>query len=123
MGMGNHLKDILSMKGISIKELSKQTGIPVNTLYSITKRDTKNIRVENLQKIADALGFNVNTLISWDSNKTYDLNTEVDSPALKLETLSFNSNEYSYNELKLIKQFADFLKYRRSSNSKEPSSF
>ncbi len=118
MGMGNHLKDILYQKGISIKELSKKTGIPINTLYSITKRDTKNIRIENLQKIADVLGFDIDTLISWDSSKTYDLNTEVETSALKLTNISFDLNEYSYNELEEIKQFADFIKYRRSLISK-----
>lgn len=50
MGFGAVLKDILAEKKMSIKELSHITGIPLNTLYSITKRDTVNIRPDTLQK-------------------------------------------------------------------------
>lgn len=55
MGFGAILKEILSDKNMSIKELSQITGIPLNTLYSITKRDTVNVRQETLEKISAAL--------------------------------------------------------------------
>ncbi len=55
MGFGTILKDILADKNMSIKELSEATGIPLNTLYSITKRDTINVRPETLKKISQAL--------------------------------------------------------------------
>ncbi len=59
MGVGFQLKAILREKGITIKELSDRTGIPVNTLYSITKRDSIRVDKVILKKIADELG------ISW----------------------------------------------------------
>lgn len=55
MGFGAILKNILADKNMSIKELSQMTGIPLNTLYSITKRDTVNVRQETLEKISHAL--------------------------------------------------------------------
>lgn len=55
MGFGAILKEILADKSMSIKELSQITGIPLNTLYSITKRDTVNVRQETLEKISQAL--------------------------------------------------------------------
>lgn len=58
MGTGTVLKNILASRNISIKELSEMTGISVNTLYSITARDSKNIRSDTLQKISEALKLN-----------------------------------------------------------------
>lgn len=55
MGFGAILKEVLADKNMSIKELSQITGIPLNTLYSITKRDTVNVRQETLEKISIAL--------------------------------------------------------------------
>lgn len=63
MGFGTVLKNILSEKNMSIKELSENTGIPINTLYSITKRDSVNVRPDTLEKIADALDVPSNELI------------------------------------------------------------
>jgi DNA-binding Xre family transcriptional regulator len=58
MGTGTVLKNILASRNISIKDLSEKTGISVNTLYSITARDSKNIRSDTLQKISEALKLN-----------------------------------------------------------------
>lgn len=63
MGFGTILKDILADKNMSIKELSEATGIPLNTLYSITKRDTINVRPETLEKISQALDIPTDELI------------------------------------------------------------
>lgn len=64
MGLGKRLKNILNEKNMTIQRLSEITGISANTLYTITKRDNKSIRAENLQKIADALGVDIRCLIS-----------------------------------------------------------
>lgn len=55
MGFGINLKNILSRRDLTIKELSEITGISLNTLYSITKRDTRLPSNEILEKIANAL--------------------------------------------------------------------
>ena len=63
MGFGTILKDILADKNMSIKELSVATGIPLNTLYSITKRDTINVRQDTIEKISQALDISSDDLI------------------------------------------------------------
>lgn len=55
MGTGLILKRILREKGMTIKSLAQKSGISVNTLYSITKRDSKNIDPILLEKIANTL--------------------------------------------------------------------
>lgn len=63
MGVGNRLKNILQMKGMTIKQLSEKTGVSINTLYSITKRDSDHVKMENVEKIAAALGVPVHKLL------------------------------------------------------------
>lgn len=59
MKTGTVIKSLLSKKEMTIKQLSEKSGIPLNTLYSITKRDTDNIRSDNLMKILSALGLSI----------------------------------------------------------------
>lgn len=66
MGFGNKLKELLKRKGITIKELSVMTGISINTLYSITKRDTKVPDKEIVRKIANALDVNEAELYTFE---------------------------------------------------------
>ncbi len=53
MGLGITIKNLLKTHGKTIKELSEATGISVNTLYSITKRDGITASAEILNKIAN----------------------------------------------------------------------
>lgn len=55
MGIGTNLKRILAEKKLSIKELSELTGISINTLYSITKRDNFKVHPKTLKQICNAL--------------------------------------------------------------------
>ena len=55
MGVGKRVKEIAKEKGVSLRKLSEMTGIPVNTLYSMTQRDN-GIKMQNAIKIAAALG-------------------------------------------------------------------
>lgn len=55
MGVGLQLKAILRDQKMTIKQLAEKTGISINTLYSITKRDSSSIDPIILKKIATAL--------------------------------------------------------------------
>ena len=67
MGFGNKLKEVLKKKGITIKELSELSGISINTLYSITKRDTQIPDREIVDKIVAALNINKSELYTFDA--------------------------------------------------------
>lgn len=62
VGVGIRLKQILRKRGITIKELAAQVEIPLNTLYSITKRDSERVDPVILNRIADFLGVTENEL-------------------------------------------------------------
>ena len=53
MGVGKTLKELLNNKGMTAKELSEQTGISINTIYAILKRDNDSIKPESLLKICN----------------------------------------------------------------------
>lgn len=60
MGVGLRIKLILREKKMTIKELANISGVPVNTLYSITKRDSCNVNSLILSDIAKTLELSEN---------------------------------------------------------------
>ena len=56
MGVGTRLKQILNDKNVTIKELSLMSGVSINTLYGITKRDNSTTKRDILIPISDVLG-------------------------------------------------------------------
>ena len=55
MGIGLKIKSILHDRRMTIKQLSEKSGVSINTLYSITKRDSDNVDAVILQKLSAAL--------------------------------------------------------------------
>ena len=55
MGIGSRMKAVLRERKMTIKKLSSETGVSLNTLYSITKRDAERADGTILQQIAVAL--------------------------------------------------------------------
>jgi len=62
MAAGFRLKEILRSKGMTIKQLSEKSGVSLNTLYSITKRDSERIDPVIEVAIANALNIPVSAL-------------------------------------------------------------
>ena len=53
--IGQKLNDLLQTKGIKPGTLATITGINKSTIYSIIKRNNKNVDYSTIEKIADAL--------------------------------------------------------------------
>lgn len=68
-GMGSKIKDLLDSQGLRVTDLAQKSGIPVNTLYSMLKRDQTNEKIETLQKIADALEISLSDLLGQTTQK------------------------------------------------------
>ena len=58
---GYKMMNAIIDSGMSIKQLSKRTGVTAATIYSYCKG--KSARMENLQKVAKALGVKPSSLI------------------------------------------------------------
>lgn len=65
MGLGTNLKKILKERNMTIKELSELSGISINTLYSITKRDSNMARYDIVKKISNVLNISVEELAGF----------------------------------------------------------
>lgn len=63
MGVGTKIKAILKEQKKTIKQLAEESGVPLNTLYSITKRDSKVVSEPVLEKISNALGVSTDIFI------------------------------------------------------------
>ena len=55
MGVGLRLKRILRDRKMTIKQLAENANIPVNTLYSITKRDSERVDPVILRQLSETL--------------------------------------------------------------------
>lgn len=105
MGFGNRLKEILKERGVTIKELSEMSGISINTLYSITKRDTQAPASDTIRKIADALGVDEADLLTLDDitqqvrSSLQDINDSEKRLRLKLSEISEMLNADALYEL------------------------
>ncbi|MCD8357668.1 MAG: XRE family transcriptional regulator [Oscillospiraceae bacterium] len=53
--IGSSLKRLLSERGMTVRELSEKVNVPVQTLYSIIRRDNMKIDFDVLLRICDAL--------------------------------------------------------------------
>ena len=94
MGIGLNIKNILRREKKSIKWLHEVTGIPLNTLYNITKKNNINVNRDTVQKIADCLNVSIDEILkptlTLESNKNYIVHPSqaVISPLLSEFTLS-----------------------------------
>ncbi len=97
MGYGVKIKKLLKEKNTSIKELSTRTGISLNTLYSITKRDSEKVDPGILLKIASCLDIDITELVDSDSTHFIDYMDII--------------NEYDYKQNINKKNFSNNLNY------------
>lgn len=64
MGIGNNIKIITGFKGITLLELSKKSGVPINTIYTLTREDPDSATLRTIDKLAAALEVNRDSLLS-----------------------------------------------------------
>ena len=56
MGIGKNIKTITKNKGITLLELSKKSGVTINTIYTLTREDPKSATLRTIDRLAEALG-------------------------------------------------------------------
>lgn len=55
MGIGKNVKALAKAKGLNLIGLSEKSGVPVNTIYTLTRVDPKNATTRTIDKLAKAL--------------------------------------------------------------------
>lgn len=116
MGIGINLKQILKEKKLTVRELSKRSGVSENTLYAIIKRDNKKIDSFILGQLVSSLNIDIEDLIT---NKQQLITTSSKSK----EILNESSNNDTYSSLinsfleldsNTQKQVIDFMKFLKN---------
>lgn len=64
MGIGKNIKIITGFKGMTLVELSKKSGVPINTIYTLTREDPDNATLRIIDRLAAALEVNKDSLLS-----------------------------------------------------------
>ena len=112
MGFGQKLKTILADRNLTLKELSRLSGVSINTLYSITKRDSATIDPQNAAKIAAALDIPVSALTGGSSPLRYApvdiLSAQLDRDALETAVIS-TMKELSAEQIEVLLASAQMM--------------
>lgn len=86
---------------MSYQTLSEKVGISKSTLQRYETGYIKNMPVDKLEEIANALCVSPAYLMGWDEEKPTTL------------AAHFDGDEYTEDELNEIRQFAEFVKNKR----------
>lgn len=62
MGIGKNVKALAKDRGLNLVELSEKSGVPLNTIYTLTGEDPRNATMRTLDRLAEALEVDVRTL-------------------------------------------------------------
>lgn len=55
MGIGKNVKALAKDRGLNLIELSKKSGVPLNTIYTLTREDPENATTRTLSRLAESL--------------------------------------------------------------------
>lgn len=80
MGIGRNIKIITEFKGMTLVELSKKSGVSLNTIHMLTRDDPGNATIRTVDKLAAALEVNRDSLLSGEegaSEKNDNLEKEI----------------------------------------------
>lgn len=112
--------DIMKSKGYNTSKLAELAGLPVSTVNRIVYGVTTNPTLDNMKRIADALGCTLDDFYSADSQAGYYIDPEVaayaqeifDNPELRI--LMDATRDVSKEDIEFITQMV--LKLKQNKN-------
>nr|DAW28652.1 MAG TPA: Cro/C1-type HTH DNA-binding domain protein [Caudoviricetes sp.] len=138
MALGTNLKDLLNERGITVKDFAKKIGVPPTTLYSFIQRDSQDVKLELIAKIADGLNIPITELLTYKDDtingervKVYDLTgmepyqvvdtikhiqnnvTTTTGVSPEYITLHLSKDEFSEEEIHDIERYIEFVKSKK----------
>lgn len=73
MGIGILLRDLILKQKTTVIDVSRATGVPASTIYSIIKRNSKNANISDLYKIAHHLGVTLDYFYNGETQDNFNL--------------------------------------------------
>jgi transcriptional regulator with XRE-family HTH domain len=125
--VGSLIKELRLSRGYSAKEFAKKLQIPYST-YSNYENNNREPSLDTLHKICDNLGVTVEELFRFATlpsdlkDAIVDALIENDVVAVKNKLKSsfysaFDPSEFSEDELADIKQYIEFIKFKRNTSA------
>ena len=66
MNLGSRLKQILKERGLTVTRISKEAGVPAQTIYALINRDSNKADMDILIRLLTALDMDLFTLMGVD---------------------------------------------------------
>lgn len=87
MGIGKRIEEECKKRGVNLRKLSMNSGVPYSTIYSAVNRDSNGVDADAVKKIADVLGISAMELYprngqSNGADEEYTRIEEVKSPTM-----------------------------------------
>lgn len=117
--LGDNIRYLREKMGLSIKDLSKLTGITSAYLSMLENNKRKNPSTEMLQKIANQLNIDINQLFVPDESTSEEINVinnikeVIDENNLKTIAAHFDGEKFTNDDLEDIEKFIKFIVSKR----------
>lgn len=123
--LGDKLKEERKKRNLTQADMAVRLGMKRST-YSLYESGKREPNIDSLQEIASKLGTTLDELVGWEKDKTVEENI-INSPIVaqmmidtikngfdgKVFQISFNTNDYSPDELLKILEYSEFIKSKR----------
>ena len=123
--LGDKLKEERKKRNLTQADMAARLGMKRST-YSLYESGKREPNIDSLQEIASKLGTTLDELVGWEKDKTIEENI-INSPIVaqmmidtikngfdgKVFQISFNTNDYSPDELLKILEYSEFIKSKR----------
>lgn len=108
-----NLKKARLNNGLSQAQLAELLGVAKST-YSMYESGKREPNIQTIRKIADILGVSVDELLGMDEICDYAMKVMAKTVEPQTIAAHFDGDEYTEEELEQIRQFAEFVKDRKS---------
>ena len=106
MGIGSKLQALINERGTNVNELSKNAGVPAQTIYSLIKRDAKKVEIDALIKICHVLG------VTADYFSSEDVYNDI-KPTIHTIAAHHDGEDWTEEELAEIEDFKKYVLSKR----------
>ena len=124
--LGGKLKQERQKRNLTQADMALKLGMKRST-YSLYESGMREPNIDSLQEIASKLKITMDELIGWEKDKTVEENI-INSPVVaqmmidtikkdsegKVFQISFNTNNYSPDELLKILEYSEFIKSKHN---------
>lgn len=124
--LGDKLKEERKKRNLTQADMAVKLGMKRST-YSLYESGKREPNIDSLQEIASMLGITLDELVGWEKEKIVEENI-INSPVVaqmmidtikkgfdgKVYQISFNTNNYSPDELLKILEYSEFIKSKRN---------